>query len=196
LRATDRHVKPVEATTTYASVFNDDVHAGVIDYQPRSLDPQAHDLYLRGMQALNASSAESFRQAAGFFQSAIDKDPSFAMAWLGLARAHDSMSSEVAPLVSYQQVGAEARHALDLDPQLAEAHETLAIIAWERDHDWPLAEREFRLATAGNGSASAHSHAKYAFHLAERGRFAESHQHLQIAQGLSPLEVLPFINEA
>ena len=49
------------------------------------------------MQALNTTSAESFRQAAGFFQSAIDKDPSFAMAWLGLARAHDSMSSEVAP---------------------------------------------------------------------------------------------------
>jgi serine/threonine-protein kinase len=159
-------------------------------------DPAAHDLYLRGMEALNASGAESFGKAAGFFQAAVDKDPNFAMAWLGLARAHDSMASELAPGVSYEQVGAEARRALDLDPSLAEAHETLAIIAWERDHDWASAEREFRLAVAGNGSASARSHAVYAFHLAERGRFAESHVNLRTAQDLSPLEVLPYINEA
>lgn len=165
--------------------------------RPRAFtsDPEAHDLYLRGMEALNSGSTGSLEKAAGSFQSAIDKDHSFAMAWLGLARAHDLMQSSVVPGISYEQVGTEARHALDLDPTLAEAHETLAIIAWERDYDWPSAEREFRLAVANNGSASARSHAVYAYHLAERSRFPESHQHLRTAQELSPLEVLPFINE-
>jgi Tfp pilus assembly protein PilF len=112
-----------------------------------------------------------------------------------MARAHDLMQSGAVPGVSYDLIGSEARRALDLDPSLAEAHETVAIVAWERDYDWPSAEREFRLAVAGNGSASTRSHAVYAYHLAERGRFAESHQHLRTTQELSPLEVLPLINE-
>jgi TolB-like protein len=158
-------------------------------------DPEAHDLYLRGMQALNNGSPDSLQQAAGFFQSAIAKDRNFAMAWLGLARSHDLMQSGAVPGITYEQIGKEARQALDLDPSLAEAHEELAIIAWERDYDWPSAEREFRLAVAGNGSASARSHAVYGYHLAERGRFAESHQQLRTAQEISPLEVLPLVNE-
>jgi TolB-like protein/Tfp pilus assembly protein PilF len=158
-------------------------------------DPEAHDLYLRGMEALNAGDVDSLRRAAAFFQSALDKDHKFAMAWLGLARTHDLMQSAVVPGISYELIGTEARRALDLDPNLAEAHETLAIIAWERDYDWPTAEREFRLAIANNGSASARSHAVYGYHLADRGRFAESHQHLRTAQELSPLEVIPLVNE-
>jgi TolB-like protein/Flp pilus assembly protein TadD len=158
-------------------------------------DPEAHDLYLRGMEALNAGDVDSLRRAAAFFQSAIDKDRNFAMAWLGLARTHDLMQSAVVPGITYELIGTEARRALDLDPNLAEAHETLAIIAWERDYDWPTAEREFRLAIADNGSASARSHAVYGYHLADRGRFAESHQHLRTAQELSPLEVIPLVNE-
>ncbi len=122
-------------------------------------DPEAHDLYLHGMEALNNASATSLPVAASFFQSALGKDHNFAMAWLGLARTHDLMQSAVVPGVTYEQIGGEARHALDLDSSLAEAHETLAIIAWERDYDWPTAEREFRLAVASNGSASSRSHA-------------------------------------
>jgi TolB-like protein len=158
-------------------------------------DPEAHDLYLRGMEALNNGSPDALQHAAAFFQSAIDKDHGFAMAWLGLARTHDLMQSGAVPGITYEQIGSEARRALDLDPSLAEAHEELAIIAWERDYDWPSAEREFRLAVAGNGSVSARSHAVYGYHLAERGRFAESHQQLRTAQELSPLEVLPLVNE-
>lgn len=159
-------------------------------------NPEAHDLYLRGMAAFNAGSGESFHQAADLFQAAIDKDQKFAMAWLGLARAHDLMESEVVPGVSYQQREAEAKRALELDPGLAAAHGVLAEIAWVHDHDWPRAEQEFLLATKSNGSFSAHSHAVYGVHLAERRRFAESHQQLRTAEELSPIEPLPFVDEA
>jgi serine/threonine-protein kinase len=159
-------------------------------------DPQANELYMRAMEALNTDSAEAVKNAAGLFRAALDRDRNFAMAWLGLARAHDAMQSAGARDVPFEEIESEARHALDLDPGLAGAHETLAIVAWERDHDWPETEREFRLAIADGGGGSSRSNAIYGFHLAERGRFAESHERLRVAQELSPLESLPLLNEA
>jgi len=157
-------------------------------------DAVAHDLYLRGQEEWSTASLEAFRRAAELFHAAIARDPKFTRAWLGLAKAHWNIGlwtgfSEV----SAQQVESEARKALEIAPGLNEAHAILAHIAWNYDYDWPRAEREFRLALAGGGQANAHN--LYGVCLAQRRRFAESHQQFHIAEELSPLDPVAFFNE-
>jgi TolB-like protein/Tfp pilus assembly protein PilF len=158
--------------------------------------PEAHELYLRGAEAWNAATLDSFRKGAALFQAATERDPQFAEAWLGLANTHWNLGifsgwSEV----SVSRVESEARRALDANPHLASAHATLGQILWRRDFDWPRAETEFRIAIQyGNGSYNVHN--LYATCLGERGLFAESHRHFRIAQELSPLQDALFTNEA
>ncbi len=158
--------------------------------------PEAHELYLRGAEAWNAATLNSFRKGAALFQAATERDPQFAEAWLGLANTHWNLGifsgwSEV----SVAQVESEARRALDANPHLASAHATLGQILWRHDFDWPRAETEFRTALQyGNGSYNVHN--LYAICLSERGRFAESHRHYRTAQELSPLQDALFTNEA
>jgi len=150
--------------------------------------PEAHELYLRGAEAWNAATLDSFRKGAALFQAAASRDPQFAEAWLGLANTHWNLGifsgwSEV----SVAQVESEARRALDANPHLASAHATLGQISWRHDFNWPRAETEFRIALQyGNGTYNVHN--LYAICLGERGRFAESHRHFRTAQELSPLQ--------
>jgi TolB-like protein/Tfp pilus assembly protein PilF len=158
--------------------------------------PEAHELYLRGSEAWNAATLESFRKGAVLFQAAADKDPQFAEAWLGLANAHWNLGLFSGwKEVSVAQVESEARHAVDRNPRLGSAHATIGQIMWRRDFDWPRAESEFRLALQyGNGSYNVHN--LYAGCLAERGMFAEGHRQFRLAEELSPLQDAIFTNEA
>lgn len=158
--------------------------------------PEAHELYLRGAEAWNATNLESFRKGAILFQAAVDKDPQFAEAWLGLANAHWNLGIFSGwKEVSVAQVESEARRAVDRNPRLGSAHATIGQILWRRDFDWPRAETEFRLALQyGNGSYNVHN--LYAGCLSERGEFAESHRQFRMAEELSPLQDAIFTNEA
>ncbi len=85
-----------------------------------------------------------------------------------------------------------ARKALQLDPNLAEAHAVLADLAMEYDWDWSRAERELRLAVAGPPSAKAEL--SYAFFLIFHGRFAEADPHLRRAQELEPFDTATMLS--
>jgi TolB-like protein len=88
----------------------------------------AYDLYLRGRYFWNKRTGEGFRQAADYFQKAIDKDPNYAPAYAGLADTFALMSSWT--LVPQNEFMPKARtaalRALELDDNLAEAHTSLA----------------------------------------------------------------------
>jgi len=84
------------------------------------------------------------------------------------------------------QVRSDLNHALQLDPQMAVAHAHLAYLDWEYGYDWEQAEREFQLALQQGNRSELHK--LYAMSLADRGRFAESHEHLRIAEDLAPLD--------
>ena len=88
----------------------------------------AYDLYLRGRYFWNKRTGEGFRQAADYFQKAIDKDPNYAPAYAGLADTFALMSSwtQVPQNEFMPKARAAALRALQLDDNLAEAHTSLA----------------------------------------------------------------------
>jgi TolB-like protein/tetratricopeptide (TPR) repeat protein len=159
-------------------------------------DPEVHDLVLRGMEAWNAASADSFREGAALFQNAVDRDPKYAGAWASLSGAHWDLGIFTGwKEVTVEQVESESQRAADLDPTIASVRAFLGQLAWRRHLDWARADADFKLALqTGSGSASVHS--LYAGCLAERQEFEASHKHFRIAQELSPLSDLIFTNDA
>ncbi len=104
---------------------------------------QAHDLYLRGRYFWNKRNTEGILKAAAYFEQAIAEDPAYALAYAGLADALALRADY--DRVPHEQVLPKARaaahRALELDPQLAEAHASLGLIAhFELDHQTALKE--------------------------------------------------------
>jgi TolB-like protein/Flp pilus assembly protein TadD len=100
----------------------------------RSVDPVVYDATLKGRAAVEYATREAeFRQAIQLFQSAVDRDPSYAPAWAGLAEATRDLAAVgwelVAPAEVRDEATAAADRALALDETLPEAHNARAVIA-------------------------------------------------------------------
>jgi len=112
-------------------------------------DLQAYDAYLQGRFFWKKRAVPDLVQAIEYFNDAIARDSTYAQAWAGLADAwlvlpfygDTILSSETIP-----RARRAAEHALSLDPDLAEAHTSLAFALGIFDWDWDAAEREFRRA--------------------------------------------------
>jgi serine/threonine protein kinase/tetratricopeptide (TPR) repeat protein len=114
-----------------------------------STDPEALDLYMRGRFLWSKRTTTDIRAALETFEKAIDRDPDFALAWAGIADVHivlPTYDPAVAARDSYPKAREAARRALQLDPEMAEAHAALAGVLFE--HEWNMAgaESEFRRA--------------------------------------------------
>jgi TolB-like protein/DNA-binding winged helix-turn-helix (wHTH) protein/Tfp pilus assembly protein PilF len=158
---------------------------------PGTKSYEAYDLYLKGQYLWNERTTEGFRQAADYFQQAIDKDPNFAQAYAGLADTFTLMSTwyigpqnELMP-----KARAAALRALELDEGLAEAHASLALIEENYDYDWAGAEREFRRAIQLNPQYAT-AHQWYAEFLSWQGRFDEAFAESSQARQLDPLSLI------
>jgi TolB-like protein/DNA-binding winged helix-turn-helix (wHTH) protein len=152
---------------------------------------EAYDLYLKGRYFWNKRNAQSFRQAAEYFQLAIDKDPNYAPAYAGLADTFALMSSYgyVPPTEFIPKARAAALKALQLDESLAGAHASLAVIAQNYDWDWPTAEREYRRAIQLDPDYAT-AHQWYAECLGFEGRFDEAFAESERARKLDPLSLI------
>ncbi len=152
---------------------------------------EAYDLYLRGRYFWNKRTPEGFQRAKGYFQQAIDKDPSYARAYAGLADAYALISSYgfVAPNEEMPKARDAAQKAVQLDPTLAEAHTSLAVIAQNYDWDWKTAESEYRRAIELDANYAT-AHQWYAEELALVGRFPESFTEIDRARSLDPLSLI------
>ncbi len=157
-----------------------------------SLDPLAHDAFLRGMYALNRWTDDSMRKAIADFRDAIARDAGFAPAYAALAEANIWLYSGLGVLSANDAVP-EARSAiekaLELDPTLADAHRVRALIAM--NHDWDRHGAEQGLTRAlqlGPGSAAAHLWNAWRFALLER-RHDQALIELEEAERLSPLDL-------
>ena len=152
-------------------------------------NPEAYQLYLKGRYLANQSTAEGLKKSLEYFQQAIDKDPSYAMAYVGLADSYNWLGgglNYVSPSETLPKAKAAAMKALELDPMLGEAHAALAYAEWFYDWDWPTAEREFKAAIELNPN-SAVSHHRYSECLLTRIRFEEGISELKRAQELDPI---------
>ena len=151
-------------------------------------DPEAFQLYLKGKFFWNKRTGEALKQAAEFYNQAIEKDPNYALAYSGLAETYVLFSSyDVAPADdSMPQAKAAAVRALEIDDSLAEAHTALGFYLSNYEWDRAGSEKEYRRAIELKPDYAT-AHHWLGADLANLKRFDESLAELERAQGLDPL---------
>jgi len=169
-------------------------HRRIDTARQSSLSPQAYeayDLYLRGRFFWNKRTGQGFQQAIEYFQQAIAKDPNYSRAYTGLADSYALLGGySLTPRIELMpKARAAALKALELDPGLAEAHTSLALITENFDFDWETAEKEFRRAIELNPNYAT-AHHWYAEFLSQQGRFAEALAESERARELDPLSLI------
>ncbi len=156
----------------------------------RPVLPAAYDAYVRGRHEWNKRKVPNLREAIKIFQESIDADPTYAPAYAGMADCYAALgySSALSPEDSFPRAKAAAQKALELDPDLAEAHASLGYAVMYYDWNFSLAEKEFRRAIELNPS-NALGHQWYAYLLMATGRPKESLAEVDVAKRLDPLSV-------
>jgi eukaryotic-like serine/threonine-protein kinase len=147
---------------------------------------EAYQLYLRGRYHWNKRTPDGIQKAIEYFQEAITKDPSYALAYAGLADCYQVPVNPLPPRQKIPRARAAAMKALELDDTLVEAHTTLARVLYAYDWDWSGAEKEFKRAIELN-SRYAPAHQWYGSYLGATGRFLEANAEEKRAKELEPL---------
>ena len=151
---------------------------------------EAYEAYLKGRYYWNKRTDEGFKKAIEFFQEAINKDPSYALAYTGLADCY-TLRSDYGFLASqegYSLAKGAVTLALKYDDSLAEAHTSLASIMAATDWNWQGAENEYRRAIELNPNYPT-AHHWYGSQLLLQGRTDQGIQELKTAQQLDPLSL-------
>ena len=113
---------------------------------------EAYSDFLRGRELYREGSETSLRQGLRYFEKAVDLDPSFARAYVGVAECHERLAMGFeSNKVTFPAVRASLKRALELDPDLAEAHASLALLRFYED-DVPASEAEAKRALELNPS--------------------------------------------
>jgi eukaryotic-like serine/threonine-protein kinase len=152
-------------------------------------DPEAYQLYLKGRYYWEKRTPETLDKARDYFNQAIEKDPNYALAYVGLADYYD-VASEYSPVPSSEMLPkarAAAQKALALDDSLTEAHAVLAD-GYSTQWEWSAAEREFKRALELNPN-SANTHKLYWLYLSSQGRHQEALAEIRNALRLDPLNL-------
>lgn len=145
----------------------------------------AYQLYQKGLIHWNSRTIEGLNKSIQFFNLAAEEDPNYALAYAGTASSHvllGSFGSEsLPPKEAMPRAKEAAGKAVDLDPMLAEAHTSLALVAALYDWDWPEAEKEFNLAINLKPNYAT-AHHWYANCLAAAGQFDAAVKEIELAQ--------------
>jgi len=152
-------------------------------------DPEAYQLYLKGRYYWEKRTPETLDKARDYFNQAIEKDPNYALAYVGLADYYD-VASEYSPVPSSEMLPkarAAAQKALALDDSLTEAHAVLAD-GYSTQWEWSAAEREFKRALELSPN-SANTHKLYWLYLSSQGRHQEALAEIRNALRLDPLNL-------
>ena len=153
-------------------------------------NPEAYQFYLRGRYYWNKRTVENLRKAMEQFQQAADKDPNYALAYVGLADCYSLLEEYAGSPASetYPKAKAFAQRALQLDDSLAEAHASLAFVyyySWQ----WERAEQGFKHAIELNPNYPS-AHQWYGNFLRDRGRVDQALTEAKRAQELDPLSLV------
>ena len=154
-----------------------------------SVNAEGHDAYLKGRYFFNRPSDENLQKAIEQFEEAVRLNPTFAPAWSGLSDAYlwaGYNEGFITASAAKPKARAAAEKALELDPNSAEAHTSLAVFKLFYEYDWKGMEEEFRKAIALNPNY-AFAHDQFALGLAFIGRLDESIAESRRAEALDPL---------
>ena len=162
-----------------------------IALDPREVSPAAYEAYVRGTYFLGKVTETNFRKAIGYFQRAIDIEPTYAAAYNGLAECYAELGYYAlgSPQDYFPKARAAALKALELDSTFAEAHATLGKVEYLYSWDFSAADREFRRAVELSPK-SARIPLMYHPYLAAMGRHAESIAQARLSQERDPLSLI------
>ncbi|MGH9870427.1 MAG: protein kinase domain-containing protein [Candidatus Polarisedimenticolia bacterium] len=158
----------------------------------RTLDPRAHEAYLKGRHHWNRRTQEAMTKAIEYFGEAVALDPSYAQAHVGLADAWSAQALYTNSREDFERARASARRALELDDSLAEPHASLARVQEVHDRDWAGAEASYRLAIDLNPGYSV-AHHWYSLFAMSQSRPEQAIASARRALELDPLSLI--INE-
>ena len=154
----------------------------------RSVNPEAHEAYLTGLAHYYKLTPQDTETAISYFELALEKDPEYALAYVGIARVWGGRNqmgyvppSEAVPL--WEKA---ALKALELDDSLAEAHSAFASLKTWGEWDWPMAEEAFERAIELNPN-DAYARTAYSHFLNIVGRPDEAMAKIERALELDPL---------
>jgi len=208
--ATDRHIWAEEYQREYRSILTvqqevaqsiaERIEISLTPQERGSLasahpvDPETYEDYLKGRYYFNQRTEGPLNRSIGYFQQAIKRDPSYALAYCGLADAYAVLGFRggMPSKDALSRAKAAALKAIKLDDTLAEPHASLAFIAETHEWDWATAEREYRRALELSPS-DARTHHWYAGYLMYMGRFEDGISEARRARDLDPLS-LPLNN--
>src|SRR5215472_2246887 len=162
------------------------------------MNPAAYDALLTGKYLFNRRNAADTEKAIGYLRRSLELDSNSAEAWATLGSCYTSLGSDLAaadPAKVISQARAAITKALQLDPDLAQAHTTLAWIKLWYEWDWSGAEQEFRRSIELNPNDSA-AHREYSHYLQLRKRSNEAIVENKLAIQLAPLDILLSIHLA
>jgi TolB-like protein/DNA-binding winged helix-turn-helix (wHTH) protein/Tfp pilus assembly protein PilF len=156
---------------------------------PARVDPEAYEFYLKGRYFWNQRTNEGLHRAIQYFQQATDKDPLDARAYAGLADSYVLLGSygDVVQNEANSRARKAARKALQLNPSLAEAHTSLAMVGPDHAWDWAGSQREFLRAIALDPNYATAHHWYGDGYLAPMGRTEEAVAEVRLAEKLDPL---------
>ncbi|MCJ7578615.1 MAG: tetratricopeptide repeat protein, partial [candidate division Zixibacteria bacterium] len=153
----------------------------------RTVNPEAHELYLKGIYFVNKFSPPDVEKGFKYFEEAIHKDPNYALAYTGMAKGYDYLVSiTMPPKEAWPKVDSLARKALSLDKTLADAYLLIAEVKAVYEWDWKGAEEYYKRAIELNPN-HATAHAWYAMYLLAMKRLDEALREAKHAKELDPL---------
>ncbi|HUP21039.1 MAG TPA: adenylate/guanylate cyclase domain-containing protein [Gemmatimonadota bacterium] len=152
------------------------------------VDPEAYEAYLRGVFHLQRFTEGDMDTALGYFERAIEIDSTYAPAWVGLGKVWQWRGGPKAENRAHWEPALE--RALELDPDLAEAHYMVATVRAWGDWDWEEAERAFQRAIELD-PGFAEGRVFYGHLLSILGRWEEAAEQTETGLALDPLN--PFI---
>lgn len=161
--------------------------------RPSTGSMEAYLLYLQGRSCWHRRFGGELQRAMECFEKAIQKDPRFALAYSGLAHSFGTLGlwAYMPAHDVFPRAAALARQALELEPMLAEAHASKALVHMFYDWDWAAAEMELARAIDLN-PGNAFTHLEAGHYLSMVGRFEEAITEVRHAQALDPLS--PIVN--
>jgi TolB-like protein/Tfp pilus assembly protein PilF len=154
-------------------------------------DAEAYRLYLKGHHHRDRWTEDGFYKAIEYFEQAVAKDPRYALAYSGLAESYVLLgwNSYVPPKDAFPNGKVAALTALQLDPDLGEAHNSLAAVFWLYGWQWQEAQKEFKRSLELNPTYPTTNH-WYAEYLMTMGWQAEAIARMQESQRLDSLSLI------
>jgi len=158
---------------------------------------EAYELYLQGRYRMVRLTRADLLASLDFFQQAVDLDPNYAQAWLGLASVNFRLplAGEVAPANHYTLARQAALQALRIDDSLAEGYAALGSVSFWSEHDWAASERYFQQAIELNPN-DFDTLVGYANLLSSTGRHQQALLEIRRARQINPLHPMAAALEA